>query len=69
MLVVLLPIFQNIPCEQAYCVNGKVEDSILAFREIFSNWYLAMFIVFYFLAIALYNGLGITITKYASCVH
>ncbi|CDW79995.1 transmembrane protein c2orf18-like [Stylonychia lemnae] len=69
ILSVLLPIFQQIPCDQPYCVNGKIEDSVLAFNEILSNWYLALFIFLYFLAIAFYNGLGITITKYASCVH
>eukprot|EP00347_Sterkiella_histriomuscorum_P020802 403336406 len=68
-LAVLLPIFQYTKCESQYCVNGKIEDTILAFEQLKENQNLLLFCFLYIFSIAIYNGLGITITKYASCVH
>ena len=36
-MTILLPILQNIRCDGNYCVNGRVEDTLLAIEELKEN--------------------------------
>lgn len=37
LFIVLLPIFQFIPCDLHFCSNGKIEDSWYALRQLYHN--------------------------------
>ena len=68
---VLLPIFQVIPCTaDGICGDaGKVEDSLLAFRQLGSNSNLALCSIGIIFSIAAFNATGQAITKYASAAQ
>lgn len=67
--LVLLPIMYFIPCSDGdLCSNGKVEDSIAAFRDLGDSSLLMVLWISTMLSIALFNWTGITTTKYASAL-
>ena len=63
---ILLPILYFIPCNLEFCLGGRVEDSILAFKQIGSNSAIALFWVATMIIIAAFNWSGISTTKHAS---
>jgi drug/metabolite transporter (DMT)-like permease len=67
--LVLLPILYFIPCSnQVLCSDGKVEDSILAIKQLFSDGNLLMLWLGFMFTIALLYWTGIYTTKYASAL-
>lgn len=68
----LLPIFQYITCPTtgkglaALCFVGRLEDSAFAFKQIKSNWVIALEYLGIICSISLFNVFGISTTKYAS---
>ena len=54
-----------IPCNQDFCVNGRVEDTALAFEQIAANMALAFTWVSSMVSVSLFNWTGISTTKYA----
>jgi Nucleotide-sugar transporter. len=63
--IILLPILYVIPCNQDFCVNGRVEDTALAFEQIAANMALAFTWVSSMVSVSLFNWTGISTTKYA----
>ena len=53
--LILLPILYAIPCHVDFCVNGRVEDTALAFQQIGSNIVLALTWVASMLSVSLFN--------------
>ena len=67
MHVVLLPIFQFIPCHiDDLCPYGVLEDTNRAFQDYGSNGILILLSVCACFCIAGFNGFGVTVTKNAS---
>lgn len=67
--LVMLPIFYQIPCTQQICSNGRVEDVVLAFKELSNSSTLVSLSIGIIICISLFNGLGVMITKYASAAQ
>jgi len=77
-ILILLPIFQFIPCSADWsgskdlCAYNEgfttfsVEDSIFALKQMGSNGTLMFFVIASTFSIAFFNFFGISITKYAS---
>ncbi|OMJ70872.1 hypothetical protein SteCoe_31058 [Stentor coeruleus] len=63
--LILLPILYFIPCSEDFCINGHVEDTLLAFKQIAANYTLAFTWVASMLSVSLFNWTGISTTKYA----
>lgn len=66
---ILLPLLQNVECHADYCINGKLEDSVLAFREIAANRKLLVLLIMYMFIACVFNAAAITVTRYSSAVH
>jgi hypothetical protein len=62
---VLLPIFQQIPCEKDFCNNGRVENVLVALDEYKNNPILIAQSIVFILCITGYNFCGVSITNYA----
>ena len=62
----LLPLFNNIQCEGPLCHNGKLEDTLAAFREMKENPIILYQFIGALVFVALFNGFGVMITKYGS---
>lgn len=63
--LILLPVLYFIPCSEDFCINGHVEDTILAFEQIADNYILAFTWAISMLSVSLFNWTGISTTKYA----
>jgi riboflavin transporter FmnP len=64
---VLLPIFQNIPCDNnLVCTNGVVEDTLGAIEDYKANPQLILLSVLLVLDVSLLNIAGVNVTKYGS---
>ena len=67
---ILLSILQFIPCEADLCSEtGVVEDTHLAFRQIFASTELLLYCLANIILVAGMNGLGMVVTKYASAAN
>lgn len=67
--LILLPILYLIPCSNSVlCSDGKVEDSVLAIEQLFSDGKLMMLWLGFMFTIALLYWTGIYTTKYASAL-
>lgn len=67
--LILLPILYFIPCENTtVCINGRVEDSILAIEQLLSSVSLFLLWIGFMLTIAILYWTGIYTTKYASAL-
>ena len=67
MWCILLPIFQNIHCDdEKLCPYGVVEDTMRAFADYAYNTDLIWLSVAVCFTMALFNGFGVTVTKNAS---
>ena len=66
LFCILLSIFQFIPCEAEICINGVLEDSRLAFRQIGNSGELLFYVISNIIFVAGMIGLGMVITKYVS---
>ena len=65
--VVLLPIFQKVPCDNTdFCPYGVIEDSAAAFREMGEHHELIYYSLGIIVSIACFNATGVAVTKYAS---
>ena len=64
--VILLPILYFIPCSLEFCLGGRVEDSILALKQIGTNSTIALYWTATTIIIAAFNWSGISTTKHAS---
>ncbi|OMJ94984.1 hypothetical protein SteCoe_1676 [Stentor coeruleus] len=62
----LLPVLNALPCTQAFCNNGFVENSLFAFKQIYANTLLATIVFSMIGVVAMFNWTGIAITKYTS---
>eukprot|EP00347_Sterkiella_histriomuscorum_P013774 403363419 len=70
MWCILLPIFNNIPCNvQGLCNNGVLEDTLVAFQEFGKNPILILLSVGICFSIACFNAFGVTVTKHASAAQ
>ncbi|CDW86516.1 nucleotide-sugar transporter [Stylonychia lemnae] len=70
MYAVLLPIFNNIPCDvENLCNNGVLENTIQAFKDFGSNPILILLSVGVCFSIACFNAFGVTVTKHASAAQ
>jgi len=69
LFVILLPIFQYIPCQSEICSDGYIEDSKGALNMIEQSAPLVIFILLTVIFIAGMNGLGMAVTKYASSAN
>lgn len=70
MYAILLPIFNNIPCDvEGLCNNGVLEDTLAAFRDFGSNPALIGLSIGICFSIATFNGFGVTVTKNASAAQ
>ena len=68
--LIVLFIMQFISCEVSLlCPYGKLEDSIMAFREFGDNPVILMMTILSTFSIAIFNGCGIAVTKYASAAQ
>jgi uncharacterized membrane protein len=65
---ILLPAFYFIPCDLNFCIAGRVEDSLLAFEQIGSNFVIAICWTSTMVIIALFNWSGISTTKHSSAL-
>jgi hypothetical protein len=63
--LILLPVLYFIPCSEEFCINGHVEDTVLAFEQIADSYMLAFTWVVSMLSVSLFNWTGISTTKYA----
>ena len=66
LFVILLPVFQFIPCDLEFCSNGQIEDTWFALRQLGNNYITLILLILSVIFIAGYNGFGITITKHMS---
>lgn len=79
LYLIIMVIFQFIECPStwdpatlgAICVQiedgtWKVEDSLFAIRQIFNNGLLCFYVILYIFSIAIFNFVGISVTKYVS---
>ena len=67
MYAILLPIFQQIPCNiESLCPYGVLEDTSRAFKDYGTNYILIILSVFICFSIATFNAFGVTVTKNAS---
>ena len=69
IFAIILPIIQQVECTGALCHDGRLEDSIAAFREIGANPALMALIAINLLCVALFNLSGVMITKYTSAAQ
>ncbi len=71
--IIVLPILQHISCnsspDKSFCPTGKLEDSILAFRELYNNTTLKIYIFIFVFAIACAITFGIAVTKHGSALQ
>jgi len=67
---ILLPILNNIPCDiDNICNNGKLENTLVAFKDYISNPVLIGLSIGVCFSIAFFKGLGVAVTKHASAAH
>lgn len=67
---IALSIFQFIPCTiDGVCNNGKVENSRVAFDQIFASAELSIYLILNIFMVGAMNGLGMAVTKYASAAN
>lgn len=66
VVTTMLTIFQQVECEAALCSNGKVEDSVLAIRQIMSSFPILLISVLISLSLGLANAFGVSVTKFGS---
>jgi drug/metabolite transporter (DMT)-like permease len=69
LMSVLLPTFQQIPCEKDFCNNGRVENVLVAIEEYKQNPILIAQSIVFVLCITGYNFCGVSITNYASAAQ
>jgi hypothetical protein len=70
MWVVLLPIFQNIHCDNLkLCPYGRLEDTLRAFKDYAANPILILLSISICFTIALFNSFGVAVTKHASAAQ
>ena len=69
LFLIILPIFQMIPCNSVYCTNGRLENSMFALDQISSNHWLIIFILGSMTSVTFYNGFGLTVTKLVSATN
>jgi drug/metabolite transporter (DMT)-like permease len=67
--LVVLPIFNAIPCSNAdFCNGGFVENSVEAFRQLGASWEILLCMIGFMLSISLFNFTGVTTTKKAGAL-
>lgn len=67
---ILLPIFNNIPCDvEGLCNNGVLESTLEAFKDFGSNPILIVLSIGTCFSIACFNAFGVTVTKNASAAQ
>ncbi|CAI2372274.1 unnamed protein product [Moneuplotes crassus] len=66
LCLIVLPIFQFIPCEGELCSDGYIENSIFALQQIANSPRLIFLTIFTILIICAYNGIGLLVTKMVS---
>jgi drug/metabolite transporter (DMT)-like permease len=67
--LIILPVLYVIPCSSdTMCSNGRVEDSLLALEQLFSDAMLLLLWLGFMFTIALLYWTGIYTTKYASAL-
>jgi drug/metabolite transporter (DMT)-like permease len=80
LYLIVLIIFQFIPCDATLPIsqftktvcsqddqdNWKLENTVFAFRQMGDNGLLLFFVILYVCSIAVFNFVGISVTKYAS---
>ena len=74
---IILPIVNNWSCTPQtdaeghvlFCPFGRVEDSILALKQIASSLPLAIFVLGYTVSTVFFNSIGISIVKYTSSME
>ncbi|TNV78785.1 hypothetical protein FGO68_gene844 [Halteria grandinella] len=65
--LILLPIFQNIPCDnKLICTNGVIEDTVGAIDDYAANPTLIILSIALILDVSLLNIAGVNVTKYGS---
>lgn len=70
MYCILLPIFNNIPCDvDGLCNHGYLENTLDAFHDFGSNPALIGLSIGICFSIACFNGFGVTVTKNASAAQ
>ena len=70
MWLVLLPIFQFIPCDiESVCTNGVIEDTWGVFEDFQANPVLLGFSLFLIFDVCILNIAGVSITKYGSAAQ
>ncbi len=70
MWLVLLPIFQNIHCDNLkLCPYGRLEDTLRAFKDYAANPILILLSISICFTIALFNSFGVAVTKHASAAQ
>jgi len=65
--IVFLFVAYFIHCNGALCHNGRLEDSIAAINGLGENIVLLFLVIALILDIGIFNTLGVSVTKYASC--
>lgn len=65
--LVLLPIFQNIKCDnKLICTNGVIEDTLGAIDDYAANPMLIILSVALIIDVSILNIAGVNVTKYGS---
>jgi drug/metabolite transporter (DMT)-like permease len=63
---IILTVLQFINCSGKLCPQGRLDNTKETFSQLGDNYWLIIFTVAMILTHAMYNGFGISITKYAS---
>jgi hypothetical protein len=63
---VVLIILQFINCEGSLCPQGHLDNSVETLRQLGDNYWLIIFMIGLLITHAMYNGFGVSVTKYAS---
>ena len=70
MWAVLLPIFNNIPCDvEGLCNHGYLENTLVAFSDFAANPILIVLSIGICFSIACFNAFGVAVTKNASAAQ
>ncbi len=64
--ILMLIVFYHIRCNSSLCSNGRLEDFPTALKEFQNNTWLVWLSIFLVILVALYNSIGVSLTKYAS---
>lgn len=62
----ILTVLQFIPCSGKLCPQGRLDNTEQTFIQLRENYWLIIFLIGLIITHALYNGFGVSVTKYAS---